>query len=147
MKTSRAQGCLWYCGVLGVVSFVVLVLCTMKNGVEDVELIVPDLADRIVTNIGREAPIAAGSSLQRMSRKKRYVAFPEGSSLSVRCLLTSKHRWQKHLILGGLLYDDRFRWQSAFELLYMVDELGRGLRLAQRNMGPQFAATKATTHS
>lgn len=79
---SPALKCLRYCCVLGVVSFVTLVLCTMMNGAYiDVEE-GPDFEANGVA-VGREAPLESGSTLQRMSRKKRYVAFPEGSSFSV----------------------------------------------------------------
>lgn len=81
-SNSPALKCLRYCCVLGVVSFVTLVLCTMMNGAE-IELEVPDFEENGIA-VGREAPLDSGSTLQRTSRKKRYVAFPEGSSFSVR---------------------------------------------------------------
>lgn len=59
-----------------------MILCTMMNGA-DIELEVPDFEDNGIA-VGRESPIADGSTvMQRMTRKKRYVAFPEGSSFSV----------------------------------------------------------------
>lgn len=63
-------------------SFVALVLCTMMHGAE-IELDVPDFEESGVA-ASREAPLGSGSTVPRMSRKKRYVAFPEGSSFSVR---------------------------------------------------------------
>lgn len=82
MKSSPAFACLRYCCVLGVLSFIALVLCTMKNGYAVETDSGAELEDRVVA-VGREAPVESGSTLQRMSRKKRYVAFPEGSSVSV----------------------------------------------------------------
>lgn len=90
---SPALKCLRYCCVLGVVSFLALVLCTMMNGA-DIELEVPDFEGTGLAT-GREAPLmGSGSSVQRQSRKKRYVAFPEGSSLSV--------RWFKNIVFAEM---------------------------------------------
>lgn len=90
-------------------------------------------------------------SLRKLSRRKRFVAFPEGSSFSVCCIyscIQSKNIFNSVSLLmcksrphaGGLLHDRRLHWQSVLHVHKLVDELGRCLRFAQRDVVSRPAA-------
>lgn len=86
---------------LALCSFVGLLVCTMLNGTAAVPAPVAESTETAAAAATADDDIAAEPvphALRKLSRRKRYVAFPEGSSFSVRTVhINSSQPKQLHL--------------------------------------------------
>lgn len=90
---------------------------------------------------------ARNASSQILSRRKRYLAFPEGSSISVMCFLhfaisfpLLSDQFQFAAIMpcaGGILFGNRVDRESEYPRHQLAIQLGRRIRSAQQDMDYQ----------
>lgn len=92
--------------------------------------LVPKVDEKILNNFS-EVNSSQGTDFQPKSRRKRYVAFPEGSSFSVKCSLSIFENECKIFCdfnrPGSVLCNSRFYRKSTIYLYELGLKLGRSL--------------------